>query len=57
MIYLVTHNTTFFEDTRYQPLTVSEALTMLYQESILGIDTETNGLKCHSNDLKINTIR
>lgn len=40
----------------YQVITVSEALTMLYKESVLGLDTETTGLDCHTEKMTLCSI-
>lgn len=51
MIYLVTRNQELFETTEYTPITVAKSLELLQALKIIGFDTETTGLDCHTDRL------
>lgn len=53
MIYLVTGNLSLFnsEDTEYTVISVEESLNLLTPLSIIGVDTETEGIDVHTKKL------
>lgn len=51
MIYLVTSNVEFFDNDLYKIITVEESLKLLDSLNIVGLDTETSGLKVHEHKL------
>lgn len=51
MIYLVTKNQELFENSDYKIIGVEESLSLLKPLRIVGLDTETNGLNCHTDRL------
>lgn len=52
MIYLVTNQTSLLDIfTDVQIISIEESLNLLNKESIIGIDTETTGLDCHSENI------
>lgn len=53
MIYLVTNQTVLFEDPDIKIISVEESLRLLESINIVGLDTETNGLDCHTGTLLI----
>lgn len=55
MIYLVSNQKNLFKSELYQELSPEEAIEMLSKETILGADTETEGLNPHKK--KILTIQ
>ena len=55
MIYLVSKNRKLFESNKYNIISPEEAIEMLSKESILGADTETQGMDPYTK--KILTIQ
>lgn len=53
MIYLVTAQQSIFESSFYKRCTVKESLEMLKVMNPIGLDTETTGLDCWSDKLKL----
>lgn len=53
MIYLVTGNSLLFnsEDAEYTIISVEESLKLLNSLSIIGVDTETEGIDVHTKKL------
>ena len=51
MIYLVTRNQELFENSDYKIIGVDESLSLLESLKIVGLDTETSGLNCHTDKL------
>lgn len=51
MIYLVTGNNELFESDEYKIIGVDESLSLLNSLRIVGLDTETSGLDCHTGKL------
>ena len=53
MIYLVTGNLSLFysEDAEYTVISVEESLKLLNSLSIIGVDTETEGIDVHTKKL------
>ena len=51
MIYLVTKNQELFENSAYKIIGVDESLSLLKPLRIVGLDTETSGLNCHTDRL------
>lgn len=51
MIYLVTKQQSLFENPSYKTIDVGESLRLLNTLSVVGLDTETEGLDCHTNAL------
>lgn len=51
MIYLVTKNQELFENSDYKIIGVEESLSLLKPLKIVGLDTETSGLNCHTDRL------
>lgn len=51
MIYLVTKNQELFENSDYKIIDVEESLSLLNTLKIVGLDTETSGLNCHTDKL------
>lgn len=51
MIYLVTDNLKLFEGNEYKTIGVDESLSLLESLKIVGLDTETSGLNCHTDKL------
>ena len=51
MIYLVTRNRELFDNENYKIVEVDESLSLLESLRIVGVDTETSGLKCHKDEL------
>ena len=51
MIYLVTKNQELFENSAYKIIGVDESLSLLKSLRIVGLDTETSGLNCHTDRL------
>lgn len=51
MIYLVTKNQELFENPNYKIITPEESLRMLSSLKVIGFDTETEGLDCHTKAL------
>lgn len=51
MIYLVTKNQELFENPNYKIITPEESLRMLGNLKVIGFDTETEGLDCHTKAL------
>ena len=51
MIYLVTRNRELFDNENYKIVEVDESLSLLESLRIVGVDTETSGLKCHKDKL------
>ena len=51
MIYLVTRNNELFESDEYKIIGVDESLSLLNSLRIVGLDTETSGLDCHTGKL------
>lgn len=52
MIYLVTRTQELFEHDHYTVIGVEESLQLLKPLYVVGLDTETEGLDCHTNRLK-----
>ena len=50
MIYLVTGNSSLFnsEDAEYTIISIEESLKLLNSLSIIGVDTETEGIDVHT---------
>lgn len=53
MIYLVTNQQELFDSTFYKKCTVEESLALLKDMNPIGLDTETTGLDCWSDKLKL----
>ena len=53
MIYLVTGNSLLFnnEDAEYTVISIDESLKLLNSLSIIGVDTETEGIDVHTKKL------
>lgn len=51
MIYLVTANQELFQCDEYKIISVEESLQLLEKLKIIGFDTETEGLDCHTKRL------
>ena len=53
MIYLVTGNSLLFnsEDAEYTIISIEESLKLLNSLSIIGVDTETEGIDVHTKKL------
>lgn len=51
MIYLVTKNQELFDNDTYKIIGVDESLSLLKSLQIVGLDTETSGLDCHTDNL------
>lgn len=51
MVYLVTTQTELFEASEYKIIGVKESLDILDPMQVIGVDTETSGLNCHSDKL------
>lgn len=52
MIYLVTNNVSLFpENENYQTISVEKSLEKLNSLSIIGVDTETEGIDVHTKKL------
>ena len=51
MIYVVTKNQELFKNSEYEIIGVEESLSLLSSLQKVGVDTETNGLDCHTGDL------
>lgn len=51
MIYVVTKNKELFEPEKYKIIGVDESLSLLEPLRIVGVDTETSGLRCHKDKL------
>lgn len=53
MIYLVTGNSSLFnsEDAEYTIISIEESLKLLNSLSIIGVDTETEGIDVHTKKL------
>lgn len=52
MIYLVTNQTSLFDQfTNIKLISVKESLYLLNKETIIGVDTETTGLDCHTENI------
>lgn len=51
MVYLVTNQIGMFDETLYEQITLSRAITILEYEEELGLDSETTGLDCHTKKL------
>jgi ribonuclease D len=52
MIYVVTNNSTLQIDSSYKIIDVETSLKLLEPLKIVGLDTETTGLNCHTDVLK-----
>lgn len=52
MIYLVTNNQELFTNDTYTIIDVKKSLQLLEPLKIVGLDTETTGLSCWSDQLK-----
>lgn len=51
MIYLVTRNQQLFQPDSYKVIGVEESLSLLSSLKIVGLDTETSSLDCHTGQL------
>ena len=51
MIYLVSNQRQLFESDKYKELNPKEAIEMLYEEELLGADTETEGMNPYNKKL------
>lgn len=51
MIYLVTKQRELFDNDSYKIIGVDESLSLLSSLPIIGVDTETSGLDCHTDKL------
>ena len=53
MIYLVTDNQSLFdsENTDYKVISVEQSLSLLEPLSVIGVDTETEGIDVHTKKL------
>lgn len=51
MIYLVTNNAKYHSNKLYQIISVEESLEKLNKLKLIGLDTETSGLDCHTDKL------
>lgn len=51
MIYLVSRNKSLFSSTKYSEISFNEAMEILSPLKVVQLDTETQGLECHSKPL------
>lgn len=51
MIYLVTKNLELFDNPKYKIIGIEESLSLLSPLNIVGVDTETTSLDCHTGTL------
>lgn len=51
IMYLVTNQLSIFDSTKFVPISVDKAIEILSEHKILGLDTETEGLDCHTKKL------
>ena len=51
MIYLVSHNKSLFKTDKYTEATMEQAMSVLLPLKLCQLDSETQGLDCHTKDL------
>lgn len=51
MIYLVSHNKNLFKTDKYTEATIEQAMSVLLPLKLCQLDSETQGLDCHTKDL------
>ena len=51
MIYLVSHNKNLFKTDKYTEATMEQAMSVLLPLKLCQLDSETQGLDCHTKDL------
>ena len=51
MIYLVSHNKSLFQTDKYVEATMEQAMSVLLPLKLCQLDSETQGLDCHTKDL------